>query len=338
MSTLKTLLKRVTRNLRHLQEREAQYGGNPPLALTNQLADHRQALEILEEALRNQPTEADLPALRALLAALFLSDDVLQDLQNLQLPKPVLPFEPETVLVAAGSFLMGHLSGVDIPVYETPQHPVNLPPFQMGKYPVTIAQYAEFVRRTGRPAPPRAGWFGEKPPRDRLNHPVVAVSWFDALAYCRWLTAQTGRVYRLPTEAEWEKAARGPDGRPFPWGPTWKAARCRHAAAQTAPVNARPAGQSPYGCYDMLGNVWEWVSTLWGDNWQTPAFAYPYRPDDGRENLQADETFFRLFRGGAFDMPAADLRLGLRRWYAPAHADKRRGFRVVLDVDDVDGL
>ena len=82
----------------------------------------------------------------------------------------------------------------------------------------------------------------------------------------------------------------------------------------------------------MLGNVWEWTSTLWGTDWKNPDYSYPYQADDGREDLEADATFHRLFRGGDFSDEVAQLRCSTRRWYAPDHADKARGFRVVLEI------
>ncbi len=245
---------------------------------------------------------------------------------------PHLPFEPETVLIPAGPFLMGSLEGEDVPEVEKPQHEVDVPTYRIGKYPVTNEQYAEFVKQTKHPAPQKAGWFGKNPPKGKLDHPVVGVSWYDARTYCQWLSEKTGRTYRLPSEAEWEKAARGTDGRIYPWGDAWDAGRCNCSSGQTTPVTAYPAGQSPFGCCDMLGNVWEWTSTLWGTDWKNPDYSYPYRADDGREDLEADATFHRLFRGGSFGDEVAQLRCSTRRWYAPDHADKARGFRVVLEI------
>jgi formylglycine-generating enzyme required for sulfatase activity len=243
-----------------------------------------------------------------------------------------LPFEPETVLVPAGVFLMGSLEDDNVPAHETPQHEVDLPVYRIGKYPVTNEQYAEFVKEAKHPAPKKAGWFGQNPPKDKLDHPVVGVSWYDALAYCQWLSEKTGRVYRLPTEAEWEKAARGTDGRSYSWGDEWDASRCNCLSSQTTPVGNYPSGQSLYGCNDMIGNVWEWTNTLWGSDWKSPDFSYPYQADDGREDPEADATIHRLFRGGSFDDEVTKLRCSARRWYAPDHTDKTRGFRVVLEI------
>ena len=254
---------------------------------------------------------------------------------HLDLLKPEiehLAYEPETVLIPAGTFLMGSLEGEGVLAHESPQHEVNLPAYRIGKYPVTNEQYAEFVKQAKHPAPQKTGWFGKSPPRDKLDHPVVGVTWHDALAYCRWLSEKTGRSYRLPSEAEWEKAARGTDGRIYPWGNEWDASRCNHSSSQTTPVTAYSSGSSPSECYDMVGNVWEWTKTLWGSDWKNAEFSYPYRADDGRENLEADATVHRLFRGGSFADELAQLRCNARRWYAPGHADKTRGFRVALEI------
>ena len=241
-------------------------------------------------------------------------------------------FEPETVLIPAGVFLMGSLENEASLANELPQHEVELRAYRIGKYPVTNAEYAQFVKHTQYPAPQKAGWFGRRPQQDKNDHPVVGVTWYDALAYFRWLSEQTGRTYRLPTEAEWEKAARGVDGRIYPWGDEWDAGRCNCAGRQTTPVSAYPSGQSTYACYDMIGNVWEWTSTLWGSDWRTPEFNYPYQVHDGREDLAADTSVFRLFRGGSFEDKMARLRCAARRWYAPEHAGKVLGFRVLLEI------
>jgi formylglycine-generating enzyme required for sulfatase activity len=254
---------------------------------------------------------------------------------DLELLKPDLarlPFEPQTVLIPAGPFTMGSRPDDDVPDDEKPQHEVDLPAYRMGVYSVTNRQYAEFVKQAKHPAPKKAGWLGQSPPQNKLEHPVVGVTWYDAKAYCEWLSQKTERAYRLPSEAEWEKAARGDDGRAYPWGSEWDAARCNCSASGTAPVASHAAGQSPYECYDMVGNVWEWTCTLWGRGWRVPDFQYPYQAHDGREDLEADETMHRVFRGGSFEDDVRDLRCSARRWYAPDNADKTRGFRVVLDI------
>jgi formylglycine-generating enzyme required for sulfatase activity len=247
--------------------------------------------------------------------------------------KPFLPYEPareEMILIPQGTFLMGNSSGDNLPVYEQPQHEVDLPAFYICKYPVTNAQYAEFIKATRYPKPEKVGWFGLNPPTQKLDHPVVGVSWDDTLAYCAWLQKQTGRPYRLPTEAEWEKAARGTDGRLYPWGNEWASGCCHHSSQETTAVTTYPAGASPYGCLDMLGNAGEWTGTIWGANPTAPDFPYPYKAQDGRENPKTEGAIYRIFRGGSYEAKPGELRCTARNWYAPDSKDRRRGFRLAL--------
>jgi len=266
-----------------------------------------------------------------------------------------LPFEPEMIPIPAGPFLMGtsdaqvrdmlerfdwakKLKEDGLFDREQPQHEVTLPAYAIGRYPVTNAEYAAFVEAAGHAAPPhwRDGRFSEP----LADHPVVNVTWRDAVAYADWLRERTGQPYRLPTEAEWEKAARGPASPPhaggtegglWPWGHDWDPARanCRPAGpGATTPVGQySPAGDSPAGCADMAGNVWEWCSSLWGDDPEKPSFGYPYRADDGRENLERGD--FRILRGGSWynDNPGL-VRCASRRRNYPDNRTHYDGFRV----------
>ena len=173
-------------------------------------------------------------------------------------------WEPETLLIDAGPFTMGSEPGPDVSEHETPAHTVDLDrAYRLGRTPVTVAQYAEFVAQSPHQDAPQ-GWFLRRPPVDRLDHPVTDVSWHDATAYCTWLSEQTGRRYRLPSEAEWEKAARGVDARSFPWGDEWVDQRCNAGSQATTPVDAFPrrgrtlrqprsAGQRPGMDVDVVG-------------------------------------------------------------------------------------
>ena len=260
-----------------------------------------------------------------------------------------LHLEPQLVEVPAGQFLMGAPAGEVAAIVqlgierqyverEAPQHEVELGAYAIGRYPVTNAEFARFIEEGGydeRDYWTAAGWQqkekeGWQQPRywedkqwNDPAQPVVGVSWYEAVAYCRWLAAQTGRPYRLPTEAEWEKAARGPDGRRYPWGNDWDAARCNNKASgpgRTTPVGQySPAGDGPYGAGDLVGQVWEWCSSRYGGGEVKPQFGYPYRPDDGREELEGDDT--RIVRGGSWydDDPAAHCRCGLRRGADPRY-------------------
>ena len=256
---------------------------------------------------------------------------------SLKPSEPRKAFEPELVFVRGGRFLMGSDPAPGVPDHETPRHPVPLADYYIGKYPVTNQEYAEFVRRVkDQDVPSTAGWFNRKPTK-RLDHPVTGVSWHDALAYCAWLSRETGRRYRLPTEAQWEKAARGTDGRRYPWGKDWDG-RCANVGSQeTTPGGEHPLGASPFGCQDMLGNVEEWTRTLWGTQWTPPEYGYPYPFDknDGRDLATADDLSVQgkvVHRGGSYKSTAAKLSCALRDCADPSSKIAWRGFRVVMEV------
>lgn len=180
---------------------------------------------------------------------------------------------------------------------------VDLPAFHIDRHGVTNEQYLRFVEATGRATPEH--WTDGKVPEGKDTHPVVCVSYHDAQAYCEW----AGK--RLPTEAEWEKACRGTKGQEFPWGSLIGAARCNSyelGIHDTTPVDHFPKGQSFYGVWDMVGNVWEWTSDFW----------------DEKQEL-------RTVRGGSYNLSSNNLRCALR--YG-VHPDRRRryvGFRCACD-------
>ena len=250
------------------------------------------------------------------------------------LPQPMLgklligkqPFEPEMILIPAGEFLMGSDPQQDEAAREReqPQHFVSLPDYYLARTPVTNAQYRAFVLATSHEAP--EGWTHRTPPRGEEDCPVVHVSWYDARDYCQWLSEVTGRTYDLPSEAEWEKGARGTDGRLYPWGNQWDATRCHSsesALAKTTSVHAYPQGASPYGVLDMAGNVWEWTRSLWG-------VGYLYCPTDGRESLDAPRDVLRVLRGGAFNRGRGLMRCACRGGNKPSAQNGLLGFRVVV--------
>jgi len=180
-------------------------------------------------------------------------------------------FEPQTIRIPAGRFLMGSTPenatkgggyNDEIFIYERecPQHFVDLSDYFIGKYPVTNKEYSSFIQDAEYKVP--ENWKDKLYPPGKDNHPVVYVSWNDAIKYCKWLSKKTGKNYRLPTEAEWEKAARGVNGRLFPWGNTFNpkyANTIESRIRETTSVGKfSPRGDSPYGCADTIGNVWEW--------------------------------------------------------------------------------
>jgi formylglycine-generating enzyme required for sulfatase activity len=245
----------------------------------------------------------------------------------------IQPFEPETVLVPAGPFLMGSPAGPGVAAHETPQSEIMLDDYRIGKFPVTNREYEVFLRETHRRANAEMRWDGQSPFPGEERHPVTGVNWCDALAYCRWLSERTGRRYPLPGEAHWEKAARGADGRLYPWGDEWTAGRCNQGQAGLVAVDAYPA-QSACGCYDMVGNAPEWTSTLWGQAVHEPdaRYCYPWRAD-GRDDLGANSQVRRVVRGGAAADPIDKLRCAARASYLPLQygpLGKRYGFRVMM--------
>jgi formylglycine-generating enzyme required for sulfatase activity len=223
-----------------------------------------------------------------------LHDNRLLQPQSMARPFERLRFEPETVFVPAGPFWMG--SDLETArAWERPRHQVNLPAYRIGRAPVTNRQFAEFLRAAGRRVNDESGWVGQNPPPDRLDSAVLAVSWYQALEYCAWLSTQTGRRYTLPGEAHWEKAARGPDGRRFPWGDDWP-----------PPGDlADPAVlESPYGLRATFAGAREWTATLWGESRREPQYRYPYQADE-REDCAAHKLVLRVVRGGPLAPGAA---------------------------------
>lgn len=267
--------------------------------------------QILEEALRSNQVDALLHAAHneypenTDLAHAEQAYRAVEEQTVLLLDR--LPFEPETVLIPAGPFWMGSAD-----VSEWPRHEVTLPAYRIGKYPLTNTQYAEFLKQNPQQEEPRkAGWFLRKPPKGREQHPVVGVSWHDAVAYCRWLSQVTGRSYRLPSEAEWEKAARGPEGRRYPWGDDWRDNCANVNSSGTTTVDHFPTGGSSYGCFDLIGNAQEWTSSPWAEG--DPQSAY-------------------VLRGGSFRSQPGEVCCSSREWIHPDSKVLWRGFRVVLTL------
>ena len=244
--------------------------------------------------------------------------------------------------VPAGDFPMGSNAYSD----EQPIHLVYLDAFAIAKYPITNRQYACFVAATGRKPPEH--WGGRMPPDELRTHPVVHVNWEDAVAFCGWLSERCGARIRLPTEAEWEKAARGTDGREYPWGGAFDAARCNmidtgiggmspvgmfpttvgadndqmiSGIGGTSPVGMFPAGESPYKVADMAGNVWEWVNDWYDKDYyrQSPR-VNPQGPEMGER---------RVLRGGSWLISGNVVRSAYRFVISPNLWDLDYGFRCV---------
>ncbi|PDW00196.1 formylglycine-generating enzyme family protein [Candidatus Viridilinea mediisalina] len=256
---------------------------------------------------------------------------------------PLPPWVPELVRVPAGPFLMGSRDDDALAFdREKPQHELTLPEYWIGRTEVTNAQFRPFVEGDGYTNIvywTEAGWawrvaeqvsqprFWEDARFNGDEQPVVGVSWYEAVAYTRWLSAQTGHEFRLPSEAEWEKAARGPDGRIYPWGDAWDASRLNSGQSldvgRTTPVGQYPTGASQYRALDMAGNVWEWCATKWRKG-------YPYRLEDEWTAAYLAGEEGRVLRGGSWYSSEAKFVRGAYR----SHSDPRprnifNGLRVV---------
>jgi formylglycine-generating enzyme required for sulfatase activity len=236
---------------------------------------------------------------------------------------------PPICPVFGGIFIMGSDKAKDARANdnETLQYPIEVGPFAIGQHPVTVAEYACAVHAEAVREPPAVSQMGWQQQIARLDHPVVCVSWQDALAYVRWLAKTTGQFWRLPTEAEWEKAARWDAERQvsriYPWGDTFDKTRSNTRASEigtTTPVGQYPGGASPCGAQDMAGNVWEWTSSL--------TKPYPFLPADGREDLDSPDT--RILRGGSWMRYAGYARAAYRNHNGPNNSDVHYGFRLAL--------
>ncbi len=319
-----------------------------------------------EAAERDATGSAFLPRLRDYLAALVDKGQltpVQRAAAGLALGRLGDPREdvdcdiPTTVRIEAGPFIMGSKKGEgqdeDPLAYEDeePRHEVALPAYKIGKYPVTVAQYRHFVdaegydpgisgeywkggglkwlKKSGQAAP--VLW--DNPQWTVDNHPVVGVTWYEAVAYCAWLTSTNpGRFFRLPDEAMWEKAARGSDGRRWPWGNEWDASKlnAEGTIGRTSAVGIFPAGKSPCGVYDCAGNVWEWCSGPGiGD---TP---YPFGPRLYEADLKLTPKY-RALRGGSWLNLDQVTRAAYRAFNDPGYRDDNVGFRVAELLSDPD--
>ena len=215
----------------------------------------------------------------------------------------------EQALVPAGEFTMGSASGGSD---EKPVHTVYLDAFYIGKYEVTNAQWNAYAQAT---------WESTKSGPD--DHPVVNVTWFDAHDYCSWAGM------RLPTEAEWEKAARGMDGRTYPWGEGIDGNKANYNDSGdpfdngTTPVGYYPSGVSPYGAYDMAGNVWEWVADRYDSGY--------YASSPSRNPQGPSSGTFRVLRGGSWFNSVHRLRAAARNGNSPSYDSGGYGFRCAQD-------
>ena len=261
-------------------------------------------------------------------------------------PAPDEPAVPAVVHVPAGPFRLGSPpDDYEAPANTKPGREFYLPVYRIGRYPVTNDQFAIFVEATRyvTTAEKEGGWSVKESEfirgidwrhpletgstlTDKDDHPVVQVSYQDALAYCHWLSETTQQSWRLPTEAEWEKAARGhlPNKQRYVWGNDWRSHACNSAEAgkgSTTPVSAfEQINRSAFGVIDMAGNVWEWTGSWYApySNSKCETASYGQR--------------YRVIRGGSYHNPGKDARISVRGRYKPDVRRPYLGFRVMLET------
>lgn len=255
----------------------------------------------------------------------------------------------EWVTIPAGIYISG--SDWDVDVWsrddnDPPLHTILLPEYRIARFPVTVAQYATFVKATGyvtlrERQPPKWERFAGttwRQPRgtgsdvlEKQNHPVTCVSWHDALAFCRWIGA------RLPSETEWEKAARGTDARTWPWGfdpPNEERCNFNNNVGDTTPVDQYPNGASPFGVLDMVGNIEEWASSRWSLETENVArddyVPRPFRIAYGQNSLTTDPslTEHAVECGGSWEANPGEVRCADISRFHPNPLLEYAGFRV----------
>lgn len=238
--------------------------------------------------------------------------------------------------IPSGKFIMGSTGTGDTrwsgfaQIREKPQHTLYLEEFWMGKYPITNHQFYEFVNQEKyqftQHYKSASEPYWSKGRLEEPDHPVTEVTWYDAQAFCKWVSRLSNIPIRLPKEAEWEKASRGVDGRIFPWGNSIEPEKQRanggmwQSSGTTSIEKFSPQGDSPFGCVDMSGNVEEWVNSS--------LLNYPLQLNDGMDssNLSIKE---RVLRGGSFESRGFDqLRCAYRGAAEPEYRGSRTGFRV----------
>jgi formylglycine-generating enzyme required for sulfatase activity len=230
---------------------------------------------------------------------------------------PEAPIKPELVEIPGGTFQMGRNDG---PLQETPAHPISVQSFFMDKTEVTNAEYADFVRETHH-APP-SDWNGTKPPYGTEMWPVLNISLDDVNAFAEWRSKRDSVTYRLPTEQEWEYAARNGDrGDLYPWGKQWKDNQAVLKEATPEKVGSHPEGNNRWGVSDLLGNVWEWTSSK--------VSAYPGNPTP----IPTATRDWLVIRGAGYDRNPQDkdnpVTSCIRTFVSPNSRIPQLGFRLV---------
>lgn len=345
LASLRRQLAEARENLRIIRERKSEYviGTDVPLQWTKDerrleraIADLEATVGVLEQEFaaleaveREDEVDQQMASPIATVSALG-QQSAIQDAKDTEraTPKqapsvPELPLDvPITASVPAGPFWMGSaLDDSSAHGNEKPRRVLDLPAYRIGRYPVINAQYACFVLATA--CAPPGHWEDGNAPAGFEDHPVVGVSYRDAKAYCRWLSEVTDQRFCLPTEEEWEKAARGgvSETRRYPWGDEWQADACNTrelGRKATTPVREfEGTNVSPFGVVDMMGNVWEWTAS-WYER-------YPGSTHEGRNYGRTH----KVVRGGTWRSEPKDIRISRRGRYEPGIQRRYLGFRVV---------
>lgn len=246
---------------------------------------------------------------------------------RLESAQPESPVADEMVLIPAGEFVRGTAAGG---YDEQPERRIYLDAYHIDRYEVTNFHYQQFVLATGhRKSGPPSRYAKNMSKMRGINQPVVYVSWDDAETYCRW------KGKRLPTEAEWEKAMRGTDGRLWPWGHQldWSASNRAHVNdgyEATAPVGSFAKDVSPFGVADGAGNVLEWVADWYGED--------VYRSSENHNPRGPEHGTFRVMRGGGYTTTGVDVRVTSRSKMVPDFRDETIGFRCAKSVAEGDSV
>ena len=230
---------------------------------------------------------------------------------------------PKMVVIPAGKFKMGDIQGSGLD-NEQPVHEVHIKHFAIGCYTITFTEYEQFAQATGRTIPKDESW-------GRSNQPVIHVSWQEAIAYTEWLSQQTGQQYRLPTEAEWEYAARAGTETDYWWGNEigTNQANCRESGSQWDGQQTAPVGSflpNPFGLYDTVGNVWEWTSSEYDKYYHGKEQQYVPKNNKNR----------RVIRGGSWFLKAKNVRCSSRFFGKPTTQDKQVGFRIIREISETE--
>jgi serine/threonine-protein kinase len=230
--------------------------------------------------------------------------------------QPASTVKAEMVALPGGTFLMGREKGLP---QETPAHSMTVAPFWMDRTEVTNSEYSQFVSETNYKAP--ASWSNNQPPQGQEQWPVSNVSFEDATAFAAWRSKRDGVTYRLPTEEEWEYAARsGADDDLYPWGNAWKDEYANLGTKVVKPAGSFPAGKNKWGNLDLIGNVWEWTSSK--------IALYP-----GNHNeIPVEQRSWIVIRGGSYSSDATGpkaVTTVTRQWVEPSRRDALLGIRLV---------